>query len=92
MKGKLQDCFVAINYCNEHAIATRLSFKIYSSYYKAMLKYWVGNTIVKINIVTNKLYIREKNCTRFIKCDINKVTRYLQPNAIPAFIRKAYHV
>lgn len=92
MKGKLQDCFVAINYCNERAIAMRLSFKIYSSYYKAKLKYWVGDTIVKINIVTNKLYIREKNCIRFIKCDINKVTRYLPPNAIPAFIRKAYHV
>lgn len=92
MKCKLQDCFVAINYCNERAIATRLSFKIYSSYYKAKLKYWVGNTIVKINIVTNKLYIREKNCISFIKCDINKVTRYLPPNAIPDFIRKAYHV
>lgn len=59
-KGKLQDCFQVINYCNIHSIAIRLSFKVYNSYYKANLKYRIGDVVVKINIVTHKLYIREK--------------------------------
>lgn len=91
-KCKLQDCFQVINYCNTHSIAIRFSFKVYNSYYKANLKYRIGDVVVKINIVTHKLYIREKNCIRFIKCDINKLTRYLPSAAIPAFIRKAYNV
>lgn len=91
MKDKLPDCFQVINYCKGTSIVTQLSFKIYT-YYKANLKYHIGDVLVKINLVTNKLYIREKNCIRFIKCDINKVMRYLPPLAIPAFIRKVYNV
>lgn len=92
LKCKLEDCFQVINYCNTHYIAIRLSFKVYNSYYKANLKYRIDDVVIKINIVTHKLYIREKNCIRFIKCDINKLTRYIQPSAIPAFIRKDYNV
>lgn len=92
IKSKLQDCFQAINYCNAHSIAIRFSLKVYNSYYKANLKYRIGGAVVKINIVTHKLYIREKNCIRFIKCDINKLTRHLPPNAIPIFIRKDFNV
>lgn len=91
-KCKLQDCFQVINYCKTHYIVIRLLFKVYNFYYKANLKYRIGGVVVKINIATQKLYIREKNCIRFIKCDINKLTRYLPPLAIPAFIRKAYNV
>lgn len=92
MNDKLQDCFQVINYCNTNSIAIRLSIKVYNSYYKANLKYRICGVVFKINIVTHKLYIREKNCIRFIKCDINKLIRYLPTNSIPAFIRKAYNV
>lgn len=46
-KGKLQDCFQVINYCNTHSIAIRLSFKVYNSYYKTNLKYRIGDVVVK---------------------------------------------
>lgn len=92
VKDKLQDCFAVRKYCNDNSIETRFSFKIYNSYYKANLKYRIDSTVIKINILTNNLYIREKNCYRFIKCDINKITRYLPPFALPTFIRKLYHV
>lgn len=92
VKDKLQECIAVRKYCNYNSIETRLSFKIYNSYYKANLKYRIDSTVIKINILTNNLYIREKNCYRFIKCDINKVTHYLPPIALPTFIRNLYHV
>jgi len=82
-KGKLQDCFQAINYCNTHSIAIRLSFKVYNSYYKANLKYRIGDVVVKINIVTHKLYIREKivsaslNAILINSLDISSLKLYL---------------